>query len=148
MNEARKKSQDKYRKSPKYKQWLKDNYRKNYKRLRENIKRWRNKPETKIKERIRQVSYAAKLKELVFNHYGKKCICCGEENMFFLTIDHVNNDGYMEKKNGKRPGGRTTYGRIINQNYPVTYQTLCMNCNFGKAKNKGICPHYQEVKHG
>lgn len=87
-------------------------------------------------------AYYDKVRELVFNHYGKACACCGEDNELFLTIDHINNDGHTESVTAKkRDSGRTMYARIIRMGYPITFQTLCMNCNFGKMRNKGICPH-------
>jgi hypothetical protein len=30
---------------------------------------------------------------------------------------------------------------IIKTGFPDGYQVLCMNCNWGKRMNKGICPH-------
>jgi hypothetical protein len=38
----------------------------------------------------------------VFNHYGGECICCGLADTAFLTIDHINNDGHLDKKSGNR----------------------------------------------
>src|SRR3989442_12559185 len=35
-------------------------------------------------------------REALLNHYGRTCRCCGEGNTFFLTIDHINNDGQQE----------------------------------------------------
>lgn len=87
-------------------------------------------------------AYYDKVREAVFVHYGKVCACCGEDNELFLTIDHINNDGYMDSTASvKRDSGRTMYARIIRMGYPNTFQTLCMNCNFGKMRNKGVCPH-------
>ena len=81
------------------------------------------------------------LKEKVYSHYGKFCNCCGEDNPMFLTVDHVNNDGYKERKGRGGGGTDKTYLRIINENFPDTYQILCYNCNLGKARNGGVCPH-------
>lgn len=148
MTEADKRKQDKYRATPKYRAWLKQYYIKNKTKLLTNIHKYRAKPETKEKERKNQTAYRLKIKRTVFDHYGNECRCCGETNPFFLSIDHVNNDGNLEKKNGKRPGGRMLYGKIISENFPITYQVLCMNCNFGKSKNGGICPHESEVNNG
>lgn len=82
--------------------------------------------------------YTQQLKEQVYSHYGKLCNCCGENNIDFLTIDHVNNDGHKDKKLGKTTKLIMSY--IIKNNYPNSFQILCMNCNFGKRKT-GICPH-------
>jgi len=77
-------------------------------------------------------------KEHVFGHYGKKCVCCGETNTHFLTIDHVNNDGARHRK---EIGCSKTYSWLLKNNFPDGFQVLCYNCNFGKYLNGGICPH-------
>ena len=76
------------------------------------------------------------LKKLVYDHYGNKCACCDEKQILFLSVDHVNNDGYK-----KRLKGYDFYRSIIRDGYPDTYQLLCRNCNWGKQINGGICPH-------
>jgi hypothetical protein len=30
-------------------------------------------------------------------------------------------------------------------NYPEGFQILCMNCQFGKRMNNGVCPHTSKV---
>jgi hypothetical protein len=80
------------------------------------------------------------LKAQVFAHYGAFCACCGETEPLFLTVDHVNNDGAKDReKNGSASGA--FYDRIIKEGFPNTYQILCRNCNWGKHRNGGICPH-------
>lgn len=79
--------------------------------------------------------------------YGEKCSCCGETNPKFLTIDHVNNDGYKFRPRNARGNYASSefsghyYVRIIKEGFPKNLQLLCWNCNCGKARNKGICPH-------
>ncbi len=58
--------------------------------------------------------------------YGGKCNCCGENNKYVLTLDHVKNDGSKVRK------GRSNdaeYTKAINEYRPNLYQILCMNCN-------------------
>lgn len=82
------------------------------------------------------------LRKRVFEHYGWKCICCGEDNDMFLLIDHKNNDGYPRSKTGKQKISMVEmYGKIIKDNFPDSFQILCYNCNFGKRINNGSCPH-------
>ena len=100
----------------------------------------------KNKEKKRQDDYNHRrivaVRKAVFDYYGNKCKCCGETNPLFLTMDHINNDGHKDKeKNGDRRNGWVLYRNIILNNFPNTFQTLCYNCNCGRAKNKGICPH-------
>src|SRR3990167_3914167 len=93
-------------------------------------------------EKTRRLNGA--IKEIVFSHYGWHCACCGEKEHAFLSMDHVNNDGYKDRV-GKSRSSAKLYRKIKNQGFPNIYQVLCMNCNFGKRMNNGICPHKQGV---
>lgn len=85
--------------------------------------------------------YYAKLRLEVLTHYsgGKpKCACCGEEEIKFLTIDHINGGGRKDREeNGK---GTMMYRRLRKTGYPKGYQVLCYNCNCAKGAY-GKCPH-------
>jgi len=76
------------------------------------------------------------LRKQVLLHYGNKCSCCGETEPYFLAIDHINNDGAK-----RRIFGNKFYTWIVKNNYPQDLQLLCHNCNYGKYRNGGICPH-------
>lgn len=110
---------------------------------RESTKRTSEKNRAKNSLRFR--GYAAKEKVMVFQAYGGVvCRCCGENEIKFLSLDHVFNDGYAERdKSNRRKGGVPLYRRLRKLGYPDKhrYQVLCMNCNFGKKINKGTCPH-------
>ena len=87
------------------------------------------------------------LKAAVYLAYGGAvCACCGETEPLFLSIDHVNNDGYEHRKQHgwARAGGEQLMRWIANNGFPKDYQILCMNCNHGKSRNGGICPHELE----
>lgn len=75
----------------------------------------------------------------VFSWYGSKCACCGENRYYFLTLDHVNNDGAEERKQkGQR---RHILTRLWKDQKPSPrYQLLCYNCNCAKGAH-GTCPH-------
>lgn len=77
--------------------------------------------------------------ETVISHYGGKCKCCGETIKKFLTIDHMDNDGNIYRNKGLR--GRTFYRWIIKHNFPDDLQLSCYNCNCGRSRNDGVCPH-------
>lgn len=80
-----------------------------------------------------------KLKDAAYAAYdGYRCKCCGETTEAFLSIDHINNDGNEHRKTMDR---RKIYKWLKQQGYPEGFQVLCMNCNFGKARNGGVCPH-------
>ena len=100
------------------------------------------KPTARARERQRYHS----VKDAVYEAYGNKCNCCGESNRAFLSVDHVNNDGNQRRREkgygvGRRSGGMGLYKTIVQEQFPPHYQILCMNCNFGKARNNGVCPH-------
>lgn len=84
-------------------------------------------------------AYRCKLRRQIFEAYGCKCACCGECEEKFLAIDHVNNDGAIERK--QYGAGVGLLRKIIREKYPDSYQLLCHNCNVGKHLNGGICPH-------
>lgn len=89
--------------------------------------------------------YKERVRKLVFEAYGGfRCACCGETERKFLTLDHINNDGAADRMKiaGKRTAsGWTTYRYLWKHKFPPGYQVLCMNCNFGKRMNNGVCPH-------
>lgn len=78
------------------------------------------------------------MRMMVMDQYGGPvCACCGETIYSFLTLDHVHNDGAEHR----RQIGKHLYRWIIENDYPEGFQVLCMNCNFGKHQNGGVCPH-------
>ncbi len=79
-------------------------------------------------------------KRKVIEHYGRKCACCGEKNIYFLTLDHINNDGYKERMDARRTSGDNFYKWVIKKGYPTNLQVLCWNCNCAKGV-LGYCPH-------
>jgi len=83
------------------------------------------------------------LKEEVLAAYGGPvCVCCGETCIGFLTLDHVNNDGTQHRRSFNP--GENQYTFLRRNNYPqdVPLQVMCYNCNLGRAKNGGMCPHH------
>lgn len=81
--------------------------------------------------------------------YGGECACCGDGRVYFLTFDHVNNDGAEHRRElfgGDRPTGRpkgSTYTFLrwlVNNGFPAMIQLLCANCQLGKVRNGGSCP--------
>lgn len=83
------------------------------------------------------------LRQALFRGYGSKCVCCGETELAFLEIDHVNGGG---SKHFKMRNAVTLYRDIIRANFPNVYQILCSNCNRGRQRNGGICPHKMTLK--
>lgn len=85
----------------------------------------------------------AKMKLDFLDALGATCICCGEADFRFLTLDHVQNDGNKHREDFKC---HQIYRQARKEGYPVAkYQVLCFNCNMGKSTNGGICPHQNGV---
>lgn len=82
-----------------------------------------------------------KLKIDVLTAYGGgklACMCCGEKNLEFLTLDHIYGDGSQERKSLP---AHSLFRKLRRDNFPQgRYRTLCMNCNFAFGKF-GYCPH-------
>ena len=94
---------------------------------------------------VKQSQYRGNIRNDVIQAYGGKCACCGEIKSQFLTIDHTNNDGNIERKLFKR-NAVAILKKIQKENYPSSYQILCWNCNVARHINGGTCPHKQKVK--
>ena len=66
-------------------------------------------------------------------------IGCEVSDPDMLSIDHVNNDGYAERKNGVRLNGIYLYRRLMETEFSANYATLCMNHQFKKrAENSRV----------
>jgi hypothetical protein len=88
--------------------------------------------------------WRAKLTVKILDHYGWKCSCCGCDIPEFLTVDHCFGAGNEHRRDARKMGSNDWYKTIIAENYPDKYQILCYNCNLGRQRNNGICPHKLE----
>jgi len=75
---------------------------------------------------------------------GYVCACCGETEPLFLTLDHINGDGAEIRRNIGTLGGTKLYKWLRDNGWPPGYQVLCLNCNQGRYRNGGVCPHQQK----
>lgn len=82
-----------------------------------------------------------KLKNELFATYGHCCQCCGESERSFLTIEHLKGNGGKERK---ICGPLAVMRKAIRSRDFSQYTILCMNCNVGKHRNGGVCPHIKE----
>ncbi len=79
------------------------------------------------------VQCARRLRQQVIEEYGGKCTQCSEEDSERLCIDHVNNDGAIQRR--KIKGG--FYWWLKKHGFPKDrYQLLCFNCNQKKMIKK------------
>lgn len=97
-------------------------------------KKWRdaNKEHRATSQRELLLGY----KRLVVAAYGGACSCCGENEIAFLTVEHLDKNG---KEHRKVRGN--FYGYLVKNKFPKDNLTiLCMNCNWAE-RNKFKCPH-------
>ncbi len=86
------------------------------------------------------------LRNQVFAHYSNrafKCACCGEAELDFLTIDHINGGGNAHRRavfGSSHGGGKAIYRWLVKTGFPEGFQLLCYNCNASKGKH-GVCAH-------
>ena len=73
---------------------------------------------------------------------GRRCSCCGEEELLFLTLDHIKNDAPAERRkyNLYKTGNNISYLKLKMLGYPPGRRVMCFNCNLGRHRNKGECP--------
>ncbi len=102
-------------------------------------------------ERFRQkrteymATYRDKLKVQLYEAPGNKCRCCGEQLPTMLAVDHVRNDGNIDR-GGKRRSGFRFYKKVLDAGCPSDrYQILCHSCNQSKHINGGTCEHKTTV---
>ena len=89
------------------------------------------------RERLRHASVRAEL----LAAYGGRCACCGESEPIFLELDHTNGGGTKHRTTIGR-SSKTIYCLLKRQGFPKSgYQLLCANCNQGRHRNGGTCPH-------
>lgn len=106
--------------------------------LKEKKSRWASMSIERKNKKLKQFRESSWSKRVeVITRYGGKCTCCGETEIKFLEIDHINNDGALHRK---FIGSSRIVAWLKKENYPSGFQILCSNCNMAKSRH-GICPH-------
>ena len=113
--------------SDSYKKWYDANVEKARATKREAMRRYR----AERPEQYGAHSRAAKLREReqLFEMYGHICVRCGFDDKRALTLDHILNNGNLERA---ELGERGVYRKAKAEHRPDLYQILCMNCQFIK----------------
>lgn len=114
-------------------------YVKNRQKRINSTKKWRKNNYHKFMQYVRKRRNEVKI-ELV-NGYGGKCECCGENRIVFLSLDHINRDGKIDRK--RFYTSDDLYRHLIKRGFPEGYRILCMNCNFA-TRYGNECPHKLE----
>jgi hypothetical protein len=76
------------------------------------------------------------IKQLAFMKLGSSsCVACGTNDMDVLTVDHVNNDGWVSRNIDKT--GVSLYRKLVNGTLDRNrFKVLCLNCNIKKFHRK------------
>lgn len=80
----------------------------------------------------KQRAYRQRVRQEVLQKYGGKCECCGESQTEYLTIDHINGDGGLERrqKSGTKAGNAYAfYLELKAVPRRDDLRVLCYNCN-------------------
>lgn len=123
--------------------WVLENRRKHSQKNTDRATKWsREHPE---RRREIALNYYYRLQhDAIMAYGGYRCVCCGETEPLFLTLDHINNDGgKFRKATGFLHHGSKFYKWLKDSGYPPGCQVLCSNCNHGKHRNHGVCPHQE-----
>lgn len=95
------------------------------------VQQWRAVNEERTKELARQSalkSYRARRARVVAA-YGGQCVDCGEKELAFLVIDHVNGSG-REHRRSIGTSGPAFYRWLEKNNHPSGFAVCCHNCNW------------------
>jgi hypothetical protein len=90
---------------------------------------------TRKAEAVKKYLYTVKL-EAIEAYGGAFCACCLEDEILFLGLDHIENDGAIENVSGHH-----LYSYLRKYGFPPGFRVLCHNCNLGRYLNGGTCPH-------
>lgn len=122
---------------------------KNKRKIKERQKLWYTKMASTAEGRQKLQKYGKdkrqRTRRRFIEKYGGKCACCGETNEGFLSLDHVNSDGHIERKRNTRSYNQALLSILENLPPDPRYQILCYNCNMGRQfHGDGVCPHIGE----
>ena len=81
----------------------------------------------------------AEQRQALINFLGGKCAFCGySSNWRGLCIDHINGDGFLERKKSCY-SSMQLIKQVGNEDAKKRYQVLCATCNQIKRYEKGEC---------
>ncbi len=87
----------------------------------------------RTRKQIVRAERELRVKFEVVTRYGNgaaACVQCGFDKLDALTIDHINNDGHLTRR--QVSPGYLAYLALQRSGYPSGYQTLCFCCNMEK----------------
>ncbi len=113
------------------------------------VREWQEHNSQRYHESRRQYEFR-KLRDsrrLVLEHYSNgalHCACCGESEIDFLTVDHIEGNGNTSSRElGIPRGGSSLYRWLVRNGFPPGFAVLCANCNASK-RNREACIHQRK----
>jgi hypothetical protein len=73
--------------------------------------------------------YHRRIHEEIYKLLGDACRNCGNADRRVLELDHINNDGYLERPLGRANGGGSYKRDLQVRKHPAKFQILCANCH-------------------
>jgi hypothetical protein len=90
--------------------------------------KWAQANRPKRRAASKKCALARKLR--VLSAYGGACRRCKIADPDVLDLDHINNDGALDRERYRSAPG--LYVQVEKENYPARFQLLCRNCNWKK----------------
>lgn len=97
----------------------------------------------RVDRRAKAKRESVALKLEVMTHYGGFCECCGEDDIRFLTLDHIRQNGAQHRKEIGSVAKSGFYFWVKRNGFPSFLRVLCFGCNVAAFRNGGICPHQE-----
>lgn len=99
----------------------------------------------KQKTREQQKAQYRRLKAALIERLGGYCYCCQLNDVRFLTIDHIHNDGYLDRRANGKVSSITYLNRLLRDpDIDQRIRLACYNCNCARNYSEGkVCPHQQ-----
>ena len=134
-----------------YDRWREKHLDRERARCRDKTRQWYSLPRNRLRQATREQRFTRRLMDEFFLRFGEECLCCGELEPIFLTLDHIQNDGAKKKRELSGNPSSSTAHRSVSTRQIVQdlksrgwpreeIQVLCMNCNLAKRRI-GFCPH-------
>ncbi|XOB41414.1 MAG: hypothetical protein ACKKMW_01645 [Candidatus Nealsonbacteria bacterium] len=123
-------------------------YLENPEKFKKRSRLWKKENKEKVIEMSKRYRKGLKVKALkaYSNNKEQRCICCGETEVDFLCLDHIDNDGTEQRK---KYGLGTSFLKWLKaNNYPknLRLQVMCLNCNMSKRIQGSVCIHQLRKK--
>jgi len=112
--------------------------------------KWYKDSDYKEKIRVNDKQKRVKRRKVVIETYGGRCVCCGESEPLFLSIDHINEDGAKHRaeimgcpKKGRRIGSTVFYKWLEKNGFPEGFQVF----EIGTDYVLGVATDELDVEH-